>query len=520
VDVTEQAVAADSIFLGGGGEGYGVPQRLLLKYGNRHGLIAGATGTGKTVTLQVLAEGFSASGVPVFMADVKGDLAGIAAAGSAEGKLHEPFTKRSAQIGFDLQYRAFPVIFWDLFGEKGHPVRATVAEMGPLLLSRLLELSEPQEGVLNVAFRLSDEEELPLLDLKDLQALLTFVAENAEAISGRYGLVSKESVGAIQRRLLVLENEGGGRLFGEPALDLADLMTVDPTGLGRISILAADKLMNSPRLYATFLLWLLSELFEMLPEVGDPDKPKLVFFFDEAHLLFDDAPKALVAKVEQVARLIRSKGVGVYFITQNPADVPDDILGQLGNRVQHALRAFTAKDQKDLAKAAETYRPNPRFKIDEAIRDVGTGEAVTSLLEAKGVPGIAERTLVRPPMSQLGPLDPAARTAVMAGSPVKGKYDQVMDRDSAFEKLRARAETAARDAADLEERQAEEKREFERARRYDGNGYGDDKPKRTGSSSRSDSIGTAFAKSFARQLGTRSGQALVRGILGSIFGKR
>jgi hypothetical protein len=287
--VTEQAIAADSIFVGGGGEGYGAPQRLLLKYGNRHGLIAGATGTGKTVTLQVLAEGFSAAGVPVFMADVKGDLRGSQFRARPNGKLHEAFTKRSAQIGFDLQYRAFPVIFWDLFGEKGHPVRATVAEMGPLLLSRLLELSEPQEGVLNVAFRLSDEEALPLLDLKDLQALLNFVAENAEAISGRYGLVSKESVGAIQRRLLVLENEGGAGLFGEPALDLADLMRWTPSGAGRISILAADKLMNSPRLYATFLLWLMSELFELLPEVGDPDKPKLVFFFDEAHLLFTDA---------------------------------------------------------------------------------------------------------------------------------------------------------------------------------------------------------------------------------------
>ncbi|MDX5350776.1 MAG: DUF853 domain-containing protein [Paracoccaceae bacterium] len=509
----------DSIFVGGGGEGYGLPQRLLLKYGNRHGLIAGATGTGKTVTLQILAEGFSAAGVPVFLSDVKGDLSGIAAAGSASAKLHEPFMKRAATIGLDLQYRAFPVIFWDLFGAKGHPVRATVEEMGPLLLSRLLELSEPQEGVLNVAFRLSDEEGLPLLDLKDLQSLLTFVAENAAEISARYGLVSRESVGAIQRRLLVLENEGGAGLFGEPALDLADLMTVDPSGMGRISILAADRLMNSPRLYATFLLWLLSELFEALPEVGDPDKPKLVFFFDEAHLLFDDAPKALISKVEQVARLIRSKGVGVYFITQNPADVPDTILGQLGNRVQHALRAFTAKDQKDLAKAAETYRPNPRFRIDEAIRDVGTGEAVTSLLEAKGVPGIAERTLVRPPSSQLGPIDDAGRAAVMAASPVRGKYDQVLDRESAWEKLRARAEAAAREAAAEEARVAEEKREFERARRYDGEGYRETKAKRT-TGSRSDSVGTAFAKSFARQLGTRSGQALVRGILGSIFGKR
>jgi len=518
--VADQAGVVDSIFVGGGGEGYGLPQQLLLKYGNRHGLIAGATGTGKTVTLQILAEGFSAAGVPVFMADVKGDLAGLAASGSPTHKLHEAFTKRSAQIGLDLQYRGFPVIFWDLFGEKGHPVRATVDEMGPLLLSRLLELSEPQEGVLNVAFRLSDEEELPLLDLKDLQALLTFVAENAEAISGRFGLVSKESVGAIQRRLLVLENEGGASLFGEPALDLNDLMTVDPSGAGRISILAADRLMNSPRLYATFLLWLLSELFEALPEVGDPDKPKLVFFFDEAHLLFTDAPKALISKVEQVARLIRSKGVGVYFITQNPADVPDNILGQLGNRVQHALRAFTAKDQKDLAKAAETYRPNPRFKIDEAIRDVGTGEAVTSLLEAKGIPGIAERTLVRPPSSQLGPLDAATRAAVMAGSPVAGKYEKALDRESAFEKLRARSEAAAREAAELEEKQTEEKREFERARRYDADGYGEPKTKKTSTSGRSDSIGTAFAKSFARQLGTKSGQALVRGILGSIFGKR
>jgi uncharacterized protein len=517
-DVTDQASAADSIFIGGGGEAYGQPQHLLLKYGNRHGLIAGATGTGKTVTLQILAEGFSAAGVPVFLSDVKGDLAGIAATGSASHKLHEPFVKRSAQIGLDLQYRAFPVIFWDLFGEKGHPVRATVEEMGPLLLSRLLELSEPQEGVLNVAFRLSDEEGLALLDLKDLQALLTFVAENAEEMSARYGLVSKESAGAIQRRLLVLENQGGASLFGEPALDLADLMTVDASGAGRISILAADRLMNSPRLYATFLLWLLSELFEALPEVGDPEKPKLVFFFDEAHLLFTDAPKALISKVEQVARLIRSKGVGVYFITQNPADVPDTILGQLGNRVQHALRAFTAKDQKDLAKAAETYRPNPRFAIDEAIRDLGTGEAVTSMLEAKGIPGVAERTLVRPPSSQLGPVDDAVRATVMAGSPVKGKYDAALDRESAYEKLRAKAEHAAREAEAVGAREDAEKQEFDQARRYDGKGYASDRPKR--STGGSDSIGTAFAKSFARQLGTRSGQALVRGILGSIFGKR
>jgi uncharacterized protein len=505
----------DSIFVGGGGEGYGQPQRLLLKYGNRHGLVAGATGTGKTVTLQILAEGFSAAGVPVFLSDVKGDLSGIAAAGSASHKLHAPFLARSQTIGLDLAYRAFPVIFWDLFGEKGHPIRATVFEMGPLLLSRLLELSDAQEGVLNIAFRLSDEEELPLLDLKDLQALLTFIAENDDAISARYGLVSRESIGAIQRRLLVLENQGGAGLFGEPALDLADLMLTDAEGLGRISILAADKLMQSPRLYATFLLWLLAELFETLPEVGDPDKPRLVFFFDEAHLLFDDAPKALISKVEQVARLIRSKGVGVYFVTQNPADVPETILGQLGNRVQHALRAFTAKDQKGLRLAAQTYRPNPAFAIEDAIRDVGTGEAVTSFLEAKGIPGIAQRTLIRPPSSQLGPLDEAARANVIAASPLRGKYDTAIDRDSAWERLRARADSATREAAQDEAAP----REFERGRRYDGKAAPAAQPKAK-AASRSDSVGTAFAKSFARQLGTRSGQALVRGVLGSIFGKR
>ncbi|MBE2276524.1 MAG: DUF853 family protein [Rhodobacteraceae bacterium] len=521
-----------AIFVGGGGEGYGLPQDLLLKYGNRHGLIAGATGTGKTVTLQTLAESFSEAGVPVFLSDVKGDLSGICQAGTPQGKQAEAFAARAATIGWTLRSRAFPAIFWDLFGEKGHPVRTTVAEMGPLLLSRLLELSEPQEGVLNVAFRLSDEERLPLLDLKDLQGLLTFVAQNAEAISARYGLVSKESVGAIQRRLLVLENEGGARLFGEPALDLADLMRVDDRGEGVISILASDRLMNSPRLYATFLLWLLSELFETLPEVGDPEKPRLVFFFDEAHLLFDDAPKALIGKVEQVARLIRSKGVGVYFVTQNPADVPDDVLGQLGNRVQHALRAFTAKDQKDLRLAAETYRPNPRFAIEEAIRDVGTGEAVTSFLEHKGIPGMAERTLVRPPMSRLGPADDAIRAAAVAASPVGGKYDRAIDRESAWEILKARAERAAAEAArdaDAAGRATgggddDDDDGLSHARRYDG-GRAQTTTRRTTApkptrSSRSDSVTEAFAKSFARQLGSKSGQAVVRGIFGTLFGKR
>ena len=509
--------ADDSIFVGGGGEGYASPQDLLLRYGNRHGLIAGATGTGKTVTLQVLAEGFCEAGVPVFLSDVKGDLSGIAAAGSAEAKTHEPFSKRAAQMGLDLVYRAFPVTFWDVYGEKGHPVRATVAEMGPLLLSRLLELTEPQEGVLNVAFRLADEEQLPLLDLKDLQALLVWIGEHAKEVSTRYGLVSTTTVGAIQRRLLVLENDGATNLFGEPALDLEDLMAPLGDGRGRINVLAADRLMLSPRLYATFLLGLLSELFERLPEVGDPDRPKLVFFFDEAHLLFTDAPKALISKVEQVARLIRSKGVGVYFITQNPADVPDTILGQLGNRVQHALRAFTAKDQRDLARAAETYRPNPRFDTTEAIRDVGTGEAVTSFLQAKGVPGIVERTLIRPPFSQLGPLDDAARAQVMAASDMAGKYDTPIDRDSAYERLRAREADAGK-AAEKAAADAVLEREFQNAQRYDGAAE-KRAPAPKKPASRGDSVGEAFAKSFARQLGSRSGQAVVRGILGSLFRK-
>ena len=510
----------NGIFVGGGGEGYATPQELLLKYGNRHGLIAGATGTGKTVTLQILAEGLSAAGVPVFLSDVKGDLAGLAVAGSPGGKLHDAFMKRCATIGYDLAYQAFPVAFWDLFGEQGHPIRATVAEMGPLLLSRLMDLSEAQEGVLNIAFRLSDEEGLPLLDLKDLQAMLVWIGQNAAEIGLRYGNVSPATVGAIQRQLLVLENQGGTKLFGEPALDLADMMRVGADGRGQVNILAADKLMASPRLYATFLLWLLSELFEELPEVGDPDQPKFVFFFDEAHLLFEDAPKALTDKVEQVARLIRSKGVGVYFITQNPADVPDDILGQLGNRVQHALRAFTAKDQRDLARAAQNYRPNPRFDTETAIKEVGTGEAVTSLLQAKGVPGIVERTLVRPPASQLGPITPDQRRSALAATGLSAKYDTAVDRDSAYERLQARAEIAAKAAAEAEaeeEKMKTELRDLKQARRYDGKTVGRSTARR---SSRSDSLATTFGKSLARQLGTKSGQALVRGILGSLFKSR
>ena len=509
---------SETIFIGGGGEGYSAPQEMLLKYANRHGLIAGATGTGKTVTLQILAESFSAQGVPVFLSDVKGDLSGLAAAGSADFKLHDAFTSRAQTIQFtDYTYDAFPVTFWDLFGQAGHPVRTTVAEMGPLLLSRLLELTEAQEGVLNIAFRVSDEQGLPLLDLKDLQALLVWLGENAGDIALRYGNVSKASIGAIQRRLLVIENQGGAKLFGEPALDLADIMSTDPDGRGRINILAADKLMGAPRLYATFLLWLLSELFEELPEVGDPDKPKLVFFFDEAHLLFDDAPKALVDKVEQVARLIRSKGVGVYFITQNPDDIPEDILGQLGNRVQHALRAFTARDRKALRQAAETYRENPRFSTEDAIRDVGTGEAVTSMLIKKGMPGVVERTLIRPPSSQLGPIDAATRKAILASSPMSGKYDTTLDRASAFEMLAKRAEAAAKAA---EKAEAEEEdlsvalQEYSAGRRYSGTRVGRSTARPT---RKTPSIGAEIGKVVLKELKGTTGKRIVRGILGGLF---
>ncbi len=506
------------IFIGGGGEGYGVPQGLALKYANRHGLIAGATGTGKTVTLQILAEGFSNAGVPVFLSDIKGDLSGLAKSGSPDHKLNKPFMERARTIGFDdFSYYACPVTFWDLFGEQGHPVRTTVSEMGPLLLSSLLELSEAQEGILNIAFRLADEQGLPLLDLKDLQALLVWIGENGKTLSLQYGNVSSQSVGAIQRRLLVLENQGGAKLFGEPALDLADLMRTDAEGKGMINILASDKLMGAPGLYATFLLWLLSELFEDLPEVGDPDKPKLVFFFDEAHLLFDDAPKALVDKVEQVARLIRSKGVGVYFISQNPSDVPEDILGQLGNRFQHALRAFTAKDRKQLRLAAETYRENPRFSTEEAIREVGVGEAVTSMLMKKGVPGIVERTLIRPPSTQVGPLSDAERKAHIASGDMAGKYEATLDRQSAFEILKSRAEKAAAEAAAAEETAdvAEPAlREFNAGRRYSGSRVERSTSKPTPAN---DSFGDAMTKMVMKELTGTTGRKMVRGILGGLF---
>ena len=417
------------------------PEYLTLKLANRHGLITGATGTGKTVTLQVMAQGLSDAGVPVFCADVKGDLAGVAAPGEVKDFLE----KRAADIGFSDEYKleGAPTVFWDLFGEKGHPVRTTVSEMGPLLLSRMLELNDTQEGVLNIAFKIADDEGLLLLDLKDLRAMLTYLSDNADAVGARYGNVAKATVGAIQRQLLVLEQQGGENFFGEPALDLADMMKVTGDGRGAINVLAADRLMQTPRLYATFLLWLLSELFEQLPEVGDPDKPKLVFFFDEAHLLFDEAPKALLDKVEQVVKLIRSKGVGIYFVTQNPLDVPESVLAQLGNRVQHALRAYTPREQKAVKVAAETFRTNPAFDTFKAITELGQGEALVSMLEGKAVPSMVGRTLIRPPSSRLGPLSDDERRQVISASPVAGVYEQMVDRQSAFEVLKARAEGRA-----------------------------------------------------------------------------
>ena len=490
------------------------PEYLNLKLANRHGLVAGATGTGKTVSLQILAEGFSSQGVPVFCADVKGDLSGIAVKGSSKDFLE----KRAQKIDFhDYGYEAFPVIFWDLFGEQGHPIRTTVSEMGPLLLSRLLGLNETQEGVLNIAFRVSDKEGLALLDLKDLRALMVNVAERSSELSAEYGNVSKASVGAIQRRLLVLEEQGAENFFGEPALDIRDMMRIDRDGRGFISVLAADKLMNSPQLYATFLLWLLAELFEELPEIGDPEKPRLVFFFDEAHLLFSESPKAVLNKIEQVVKLIRSKGVGVYFVTQNPLDVPDSVLAQLGNRMQHALRAYTPREQKAVKVAADTFRPNPDFDAFEVITQLGVGEALISTLEKKGVPSIVQRTLVRPPSSRLGPIDSSERRQVMADSPVRGLYDRPMDRESAYEILHKRAEEKARAEEEQARREAEEKEAARRSReegRYDYE-HGT-KPRRRSRRSNRMSVGEAIAKSFGRSIASSVGRMLVRGILGAI----
>jgi DNA helicase HerA-like ATPase len=457
---------------------------LLPQMSNRHGLIAGATGTGKSVTLRVLAEGFSSIGSPVFMADVKGDLTGICKPGGNEPKIAE----RARQLGLPgFAYTAFPVLFWDVFGAAGHPLRSTISEMGPLLLSRVLNLNETQSGVLALTFKVADDNGLLLLDLKDLRAMLQFIGENARSLKTEYGNVSAASIGSIQRRLLELEGQGGDKLFGEPALDISDLMQTGEDGRGMINILAADRLMQSPNLYATFLLWLLSELFEDLPEIGDPEKPRIVFFFDEAHLLFDNAPRALMDKIEQVVRLIRSKGVGVYFVTQNPLDVPDDVLGQLGNRVQHALRAYTPRDHKAVKAAATTFRQNPGLDVETAITELGAGEALVSLLDEKGAPGMVRRALIAPPRSKLGPIAPDERKQVIQSSILAGHYEAAVDRESAYEMLKERREQA------------------------DG---AQPSPFAKGAS---DILGSV-ATSAARSIGSSLGRQIVRGVLGSIFG--
>ncbi|MFZ1044349.1 MAG: helicase HerA-like domain-containing protein [Pseudolabrys sp.] len=425
---------------------------LDLHFANRHGLVAGATGTGKTVTLQVLAEGLSEAGVSVFAADIKGDLSGIA----ATGEMKDALVARAKGMGLEYQPDQYPVIFWDVFGEQGHPIRATISEMGPLLLSRLLQLNDTQEGVLNIAFRVADEQGLALLDMKDLRAILGFVADHASELQKEYGNVSSATVGTVQRQLLVLENQGAKSFFGEPALDLADFLRTDRDGRGIVNVLAADKLIENPRLYATFLLWLLSELFEKLPEVGDPEKPKLVFFFDEAHLLFNDTPKPLMEKIEQVVRLVRSKGVGVYLVTQNPLDVPETVLAQLSNRVQHALRAFTPRDQKSVRAAADTFRPNKDLDTAKVITELGKGEALVSFLEGNGVPSVVERTMIRPPSARIGPVTPAERKAVIDKSPIKGKYDTAVDSESAYEILQKRMHNTAATPAPGQQGQAEQ----------------------------------------------------------------
>jgi len=436
-----------SIFIGANAAG--LRQQLELRRANRHGLIAGATGTGKTVTIQGIIDGLSAAGVPCFVADVKGDLSGLAMAGSPTSKMHETFAARAKEIGYDdWSYADNPVQFWDLYGEQGHPIRTTVSEMGPLLLSRLMDLNEVQEGVLTIAFTVADKDGMLLLDLDDLQAMLVSCGERADELTTAYGNVSKQSIGTIQRALLQLRSQGGEHFFGEPALAMADFIGLDDKGRGIVNILAADKLMASPKLYSTFLLWLMSELFEHLPEVGDPDKPVLVFFFDEAHLLFDAAPKALLEKIEQVVRLIRSKGVGIYFITQNPIDIPDTVAGQLGNRVQHALHAFTPRDQQAVKSAADTFRANPGVDVATAITELKVGEALVSLLQPDGAPAPVERTLIKPPRSRVGPVAPAERKVMIETDPIGAKYDTLVDRESAEELLAAKSQEASAAAAE------------------------------------------------------------------------
>ena len=459
------------------------PETLRLDRANRHGLVAGATGTGKTVTLQVLAQSFSDAGVPVFAADVKGDLSGIAAPGAPNEKI----LARAKAMNLEMHPAGAPVVFWDLFGDQGHPIRATVSEMGPLLISRMLDLNDVQEGVLSVVFRAADDEQLLLLDMKDLQAALTYASQHA-------------SVATIQRKLLVLEDQGGDRLFGEPALSLNDLMRTDGAGRGYVSLLAADKLIAAPQLYATFLLWLMSELFEELPEVGDPEKPRLVFFFDEAHLLFRDAPKPLLEKVEQVVRLIRSKGVGIYFVTQNPADIPETVLGQLGNRVEHALRAYTPVEQRGLKAAADSFRPNPAFDTAEAIQGLGVGEALVSVLDERGAPTMVQKTMIRPPNSRIGPITPAERQQFMAQSPVRGLYDQAQDRDSAYETLQARASAEQAQAREAEAPQAAPQARAPAQPRASGR----------------QSMAETFAKQLLRTVASTAGREIMRGILGGL----
>jgi DNA helicase HerA-like ATPase len=478
---------------------------ILPKMATRHGLIAGATGTGKTVTLQTLAEGFSNLGVPVFMADVKGDLSGMSQSGGGNAKVEA----RVQQLALtEFNYKKSPVVFWDVFGVKGHPVRTTIAEMGPLLLARLLNLNEVQGGVLNSVFKIADDKGWLLLDLKDLRAMMQHAAENAAEYQTQYGNISAASVGAVQRGLLELETQGADQLFGEPALNLDDLMQTDAAGRGIVNILASDQLFHSPRIYATLLLWLLSELFEQMPEAGDLDKPKLVFFFDEAHLLFNDAPQALLQKIEQVVRLIRSKGVGVYFVSQNPLDIPDVVLGQLGNRVQHALRAFTPRDQKAVKSAADTFRTNPKVNIATAITELGVGEALVSFLDEKGIPTPVERTFICPPSGRVGPATDNERSETIKTSNIFGFYEKAVDRESAYEILKNRAEQSAVEA------KAEEG--FSWGGVF-GGGHDD---KKSSSSSRSDGVLEAAAKSAARAIGSQLGRQIVRGVLGSLLGGR
>ena len=499
-----------TIFLGKDTDG--TPQELLLSRANRHGLVAGATGTGKTVTLQILAEGFSKAGVPVFAADVKGDLSGISQSGSTADKLHEKLMARAEKIGLGTyDYSAMPVTFWDLNGEKGHPIRATISEMGPMLLSRLMDLTDAQEGVMNIAFDVAETNDWPLVDLKDLKATLIFIAENNKELSLEYGNIASVSVSAIIRDLLVLDREGADEFFGEPALKLSDLTRKDSSGDGMINILAADDLINTPRLYSTFLLWLMSELFEELPEVGDPDKPVMAFFFDEAHLLFDDAPKALVEKITQVARLIRSKGVSVWFVTQNPADVPDDVLGQIGNRIQHALRGYTPKEQKAIRASAQAFRPNPKFKTEDVISELGVGEALVSVLDAKGRPKIVGQTLMRPPASRLGPATNAEREAVMQDSPMGDIYNDMVDRKSAYEILTVKREAAKKAAEKAAARDAKAKAKKKTTRKNSGR-------KRQSALEAGMKAGArSIASTVGRAIAGKHGAAIARGILGGFM---